>query len=255
MIFVRNAPAPLADLESTLWVLEALLQDDVATSVAGDPATLRLEDGSLTGATGCRTLAGSYVVFGNEIILTDFGASGDCPTSLRDQDGSIVTVLGDGFVPTIDGDQLTLISEGNQGLRYRATTADAVAGLDSVASPSDAELLDGVVWVFAGGDSPGGLIVDPRTISDQQITLTLSDGSFSGEVNCNAYGGDVEIGNGQWTFSIPFTEEEDCGDELDAIAQAYLSALPLMSEFGIEAGGDRLTTNGSDIDLSFERSE
>ena len=260
LIFRRNDAAPLDDVTATMWLLEALLQDGVETPVAGDPATLLVESassqaGSLIGTTGCRTLVGAFRASGNQVFLNDFSANGDCPTSLRAQDSSVVSVLGDGFVPEVNGGELILTSPGNQGLRYRATTEDEVAALPASTAPTDAELLAGVEWVFTGGSGPSELIADPRSVSEQQITFVVRDGTFSGMVNCNSYGGQVEIGAGQWSLTAPDATAEGCGLELDAIAASYLAALPLMSEFGIEGGGTRLTTNGSDIELSFERAQ
>jgi len=68
-------------------------------------ATLRLDsNGTLAGSTGCRTLTGSHVVVGGEILATGLGADGECSSALADQDGHIVSVLGDGFRADVDGD-------------------------------------------------------------------------------------------------------------------------------------------------------
>ena len=81
LIFSRNEPVPIDDLVGAQWLLEATTQDGVATLVQGEPATLLLRtNGTLTGGTGCRSLAGNYIVTGNEVVFTDFAADGDCPT-------------------------------------------------------------------------------------------------------------------------------------------------------------------------------
>ena len=110
-----------------------------------------------------------------------------------------MTVLGDGFVAEVDGDTLVLTSAGNEGLRYRTVTQDELSGLSGTPVPSDAELLDGVEWTFAGGDSPDGPIADPRTVDpDQTITLVLSGDTYRGTAICNSYGGQAEVG--PWTL-------------------------------------------------------
>lgn len=256
LIFRRTDPVAIEDVTQTLWLLEAVLQDALVTPVAGQPATLRIEPaGLLIASSGCRSLRGTYVVAGSEIVLNNFAAEGNCPISLRAQDSAVVSALGDGFIAVVEGDQLTLTSQGNQGLLYRATTEEEVLSLPGTPAPSDAELIDGITWIFTGGDGPDGPIPDPRSISDSQITfVATSDGTYSGQVLCNLYGGQAEIGSGQWMLSVPDAEQEGCGtDELIAMAEAYLAALPLMSEFGIQGNTNRLTTNGSDIELSFER--
>ena len=49
-------------------------------------------------------------------------AMGDvaCPAELANQDSHVVSVIGDGFVPSIDGEMLTLVDPGGVGLVYRA---------------------------------------------------------------------------------------------------------------------------------------
>ncbi len=255
LVFGRNQPVASDDLLGALWLLEATVQDGLATAVEGEPATLMLEPGgTLAGGTGCRTLTGTFTISGNEVLLTSFAADGDCPTALFDQDSSVVSVLGDGFVPEVDGDTLVLTSAGNEGLRYRAITEDELAGLSGAPVPSDADLLDGVEWIFVGGDGPDGPIRDPGAVDgDQAITLTLSTDTYRGRAFCNAYGGDAAVGNGRLTLGVPSAEQEGCGEALDAIAAAYYDALPSMTEFGLEADGARLVASGGETELWFER--
>jgi heat shock protein HslJ len=119
--FEALPPVPTAELIGTVWVLETLIEGDTATSVAGEQATLELRvDGSLRGSTGCRPLSGRYVVGGDEVVATSLAAEGECPAELAAQDSHVVTVLGDGFTVAIDGDRLTLQSQGLLGAIYRA---------------------------------------------------------------------------------------------------------------------------------------
>jgi heat shock protein HslJ len=104
--FDELPPVPTAELVSTVWELDTLIEGDAASSVLGDQATLELRgDGTLEGSTGCRTLTGTYVVSGDEVVATSLAAD---------------AVIGDGFRAAIDGGRLTLTSEGDLGLGYRA---------------------------------------------------------------------------------------------------------------------------------------
>jgi heat shock protein HslJ len=114
-------PVPTSELVGTVWILDGLISGDAVSSVGGEEATLELfSDGSLIGSTGCRTLTGSYVVSGASVEFTDLAAAGDCPPELEDQDGHVVTVLGDGFRVEIDGNRLIASSAGDLGLTYKA---------------------------------------------------------------------------------------------------------------------------------------
>lgn len=113
---------PTAELVDTTWVLETLFVGDVASSPAGDPATLELRtDGTFSGSTGCRTFTGRWVEIGAQIQAPELRmGETECKPELAQQDSHVVSVLGDGFVPTIEGDLLTLIDPGGVGLVYRA---------------------------------------------------------------------------------------------------------------------------------------
>ena len=121
LLFDRLAPVPLAQLIDTDWVLDSIVAGDVVSNVAGDPATLRLDaGGTFKGSTGCRTFTGRWVVANGGIRPTDLGMDrAECPPDLAGQDGHVVGVL-EGFRVAIDGQTLTLTSDGGDGLIYRA---------------------------------------------------------------------------------------------------------------------------------------
>ncbi|TQN41412.1 heat shock protein HslJ [Blastococcus colisei] len=124
--FTRVTPVPESELTGTRWTLETLLDGETASSTVGEPATLELsDDGTLTGSTGstgCRDLTGRFRIEGDVVRLTDLRAgTEDCPADVAAQDGHVVTVLGDGFQVSVDGDRLTLSDPDGRGLVYRAT--------------------------------------------------------------------------------------------------------------------------------------
>jgi heat shock protein HslJ len=120
--FARLAAPPTAELVGTVWVLDSLFVGDVAGPPMGERATLELlADGTFTGSTGCRSFSGEWVERGNQIAAPIMSMDGsECPAELSDQDSHVVSVIGDGFVPTIEGGLLTLLDPGSIGLIYRA---------------------------------------------------------------------------------------------------------------------------------------
>jgi heat shock protein HslJ len=116
-------PVPTAELVGTEWLLESLIEGTGPEGIAieADPARLMLhEDGTVSGTTGCRKLSGEWTERGNEILFSTFSADGNCSAARREQDDHVVNVLGDGFVPEIDGRTLWLTSRGGFGLHYRS---------------------------------------------------------------------------------------------------------------------------------------
>lgn len=120
--FAAVPPVPTADLVGTTWVLDMVLVGDVAVSPLGAPATLELnDDGSFTGSTGCRGFSGEWVAQGAQIQAPSWGMDETtCPEELSVQDDQVVSVIGNGFIPTSESDLLTLVDPGGIGLVYRA---------------------------------------------------------------------------------------------------------------------------------------
>ncbi len=121
--FEELAPPPTAAMVDTVWLLEALISDEVAASVAGEPQTLELRsDGTIHFTTGCRQFDGTWLEQGDEIVTPSLGSDDvACPAGLQDAENHIVSVIGDGFRASVDGDQLTLTDSGGLGLVYRAS--------------------------------------------------------------------------------------------------------------------------------------
>ena len=115
-------PVPTADLIATTWVLDAIIRGDTASSTisTADPATLSFDpDGTFTGSTGCREISGRYVVTGDTVQFTSFGATGECGSDLVSQDGQVISVLESGFTVEINGNRLTVVAPGGEALSYR----------------------------------------------------------------------------------------------------------------------------------------
>lgn len=120
--FVRLQPPPTAELVDTVWLLEALVIDGVASEPMGEPAALEIRsDGTFSGSTGCRTFDGRWTEYGDEIMTPEWGMNDEtCPPRIMGQDSHVVSVIGDGFVPSVEGDRLTISDAGGDALVYRA---------------------------------------------------------------------------------------------------------------------------------------
>jgi len=120
--FAAPPAPPTSDLVETRWVLDTLVDGDVASAPMGEPATLELhEDGTFNGSTGCRTFSGNWMEQGDTFQAPTWSMNETtCPPELSEQDNHVVSVIGDGFIPTIDGELLTLMDPGGIGLVYRS---------------------------------------------------------------------------------------------------------------------------------------
>jgi heat shock protein HslJ len=113
-------PVPDAAMVDSVWVLDTLIWGEAASSVEAR-ATLELgSNGTLVGSTGCRDLTGRYVINGDQVVVTDLAAHGDCPAELTGQDDHVISVLEGEFTVQVEGNHLTLGASGNLGLSYTA---------------------------------------------------------------------------------------------------------------------------------------
>ena len=129
---------------------------------------------------------------------------------------------------------------------------------DEQAAPGDLVAVDelalsGTRWIFVTGVGPEGEILDTRTIDPEAtISLNFFVGELAGQAVCNRYAGAADIGPDAGVVSLAdiATAEEDCGDDLDAIVDTYISTLSEMTEGRFS--GDGLVLNGNGFELLFE---
>lgn len=120
LLFSPVADVDPADFVDVEWRLVALGADEDGPAPAGEAPTLILAaDGRLIATTGCRDLDGAWTTSGPEVLVTRMAASGECPADLATQDSMIISVLGDGFRPSIVDGDLILTSMGDEALRFR----------------------------------------------------------------------------------------------------------------------------------------
>ncbi|HYO61893.1 MAG TPA: META domain-containing protein, partial [Actinomycetota bacterium] len=125
LVFEEIAPPPTERVVGLRWRLRGLVTglEPGAEVLPAHPATLTLhEDGTLDATTGCRRFSGTWIEEADTILFTQFGTSslGMCEESLREQDGFVVGVLGDGFKARVEKGRLTLFTvRGEEGLVYR----------------------------------------------------------------------------------------------------------------------------------------
>lgn len=129
LTFAHPAPVQDAPVEGTAWTLDTIVRGSLASSVRLDrPApTLLLDAGTLSGFTGCRSLAGRYTLTGSRLTTTALQTRGPvtgtvpCPgTGTDDPDHLILKALTAGADVAVHGRFITLTAGPDLQLRYRA---------------------------------------------------------------------------------------------------------------------------------------
>jgi heat shock protein HslJ len=134
LTFERVEPVDDTELVGVTWVLDTLITGDAASNSQGmDAAFVEFsDDGRLTGSTGCRRLEGEWSLDGATIQIPTLSAiddptAGVCSPESEALDGDIIAVIESGATAQIEGqiegNRLTLMAPGGDGLSF---TADAV---------------------------------------------------------------------------------------------------------------------------------
>jgi heat shock protein HslJ len=113
-------PVPDRALAGTRWVLDTLVDGDVASSTQGEAVLALAADGTLSGSTGCRTLAGRWTADGGSLSFPELQVGGGCHPDGEAQDAHVTGVLGVPVTYGVTGRQLTLTGAGGLGLVYRS---------------------------------------------------------------------------------------------------------------------------------------
>ncbi|MDY7104190.1 MAG: META domain-containing protein [Actinomycetota bacterium] len=133
--FEWSEQEPVADapLEGTAWQLDTFLDagpDGAASSTIADvEVTLVVEDGRVSGDTGCNDYGGDVTIDGDTFTVgqleqTEMACTE--PPGVMDQEARYLERLGATTTWVIEGERLTLTAGDGSGLSYRAA-ADAVA--------------------------------------------------------------------------------------------------------------------------------
>jgi len=112
---------PPSDLSGTAWVLETLLDGDIASSTTGGRASLALaDDGTFAASTGCRELTGRWSLDGDVVrVPAARPAQATCDPEVVAQDEQVTAVLSRDFQVVVSGDSLTVTGADGLGLVYR----------------------------------------------------------------------------------------------------------------------------------------
>ena len=119
----RDAPVPDSPLAGTSWTLDSLLDADMVSSVLPG-GSLRLDAGTLTGDSGCRSFRGRYELEGDTLVvveLEEVAPAGPCAAGLRAQHRHVVAVLRGPATAVVDADRLVLTAADGRGLVLRAS--------------------------------------------------------------------------------------------------------------------------------------
>jgi heat shock protein HslJ len=118
-----------------------------------------------------------------------------------------------------------------------ASAAGGGAGASGSAALTAPELV-GTAWAL--GDLPG------QVLNDVRPTIAFSgDGTVSGSGGCNTFNGTYTTSGSNLTFGPLSSTKKTCGDAVDRIEQAYLTALQATTAYEITSDAKLKLTAGA----------
>ena len=121
--FVPVVPVPDSPLEGTEWVLDTVVEGEVAGTTLGEPVLRVAADGTASASTGCRSITGRWLLDDGALVIDDFLVTGGpCGLDLVRQDEIVSAVLDSAPRAEIQEDRLTLTAADGRGLVYRAAS-------------------------------------------------------------------------------------------------------------------------------------
>lgn len=206
------------------WQLTEIAGSDGTTDppVAGTAPTLAFEDDRAAGNASCNQYFGSYELDGSSITFgplasTEMFCAGP---GVMDQEGAYLTALHSVDSWAMDGEVLTLSSDGAPVLVYAAISQD----------------LAGTSWdLIAYNNGTGGF---QSTVIDVAVTADFADdGTLSGSSGCNNYTATWETDEDSIEISTGVSTLMACADE-QAMTQEtrYLELLGLADTYHVDAG-------------------
>jgi heat shock protein HslJ len=202
-------PSSGLTLEGMPWHLREFRNEDGGMTGAADGAWILLQDGILTGSTGCNDLAGSYMFDGTALTVSDI-----TPTDATCLDGGLVAqemaVLGRlaevASVATDDGDLWLVDASGGQHLMFIA--------------------LQGRTWtpLYAGAEP----------MPEGDVSVRFENGAVGGQGPCGSFGGPFTQDGSSIAIGPLESTRMSCTDP--ELEDELLSDLELARSYAIETG-------------------
>lgn len=199
-----------ADLDGTAYVSTSVEGHDLAPdSVVG----LEFQDGNMSAHAGCNSLFGPYAVQDGRLSWTHSPAMTQmaCPDALMQQDQWLARWLGAGTDAALDGDTLTL-------------TSDGVTMTLQTEAPADASALLGKTWTVTDLTTPTSASAIPKGVRTPTVEVA-ADGTVQLDTGCNHGHTTVTAEGDVLTFAPVAMTKMACPGAASKVEQAVLQAL------------------------------
>lgn len=221
-----------ADLDTTSYLSTSVDGHDL---VPGTHIRLSFEHDSMSANAGCNSMFGPYVVEDGRLAWS--GSVGStlmgCPDDLMKQDQWLQTWLQAGADATLDGDTLTL-------------TSDGVTLQLQTEAPADAATLFGRTWTVTDLTTPNTATAIPDGVRTPTLEVA-TDGTVHLDTGCNRGNTTVTSHGDTLEFSPVMMTKMACPGAASDVEQAVLQALEGQVTVTVE--GDTATLDNGEHGL------
>jgi heat shock protein HslJ len=198
------------DLDRTSYISQSVEGHDL---VAGTHLRLTFEGDTMSANAGCNGMFGPYAVADGRLAWTG-GVGGTlmgCPDDLAKQDQWVQTWLQAGADASLDGDTLTLASDG-------------VTVVLKTEVPAEAATLFGRSWTVTELQTPNSATAIPAGVRTPTLEVG-TDGTVHFDTGCNRGNATVTSHGDTLTFGPVMMTKMACGKDATMVEQAVLHAL------------------------------
>ncbi len=214
-------------LTAHAWRLQTLPGKDAkALAAAGRPLTMRLQEGRVSGFSGCNRLVGSYTVGNGTINFSQLaGTMMACPEPATALETAFRAALAGPLRYSVAGERLTLQPASGEPLVFVA----------------EAQTLDGS-WQITGFNNGRDAVVGIK--GETRLALSFEKGAVSGDAGCNTFRGTYVVDGTSVKIGPLAATRKACAEDVMQQEHEFLAALASAVTWSVE--GDTLDMHRAD---------
>jgi heat shock protein HslJ len=215
-----RAQAEGAALEGLSWRLVSLSGQSAADLAALERGvSLRLDQGRVTGFTGCNVMIGTYSTQGLAVTFKLAGTLKACIEPAATIERAFLEALHGRLSHAVTADRLTLTGASGTVLEFERELPGTLGGR---------------TWTVTGYNNGRQAVVTP--IADTHLTLSFENGTLSGMAGCNTFHGTFKAQDDHITIDPVAATRKMCAAAVMAQEREFLKALESATRWAVEGG-------------------
>lgn len=211
-------------LEGITWTLTSISEENGVVSMAIDrDIFILLQDGALSGSTGCNNLGGSYTLGGDELSFDQLHQTlmACLDDDVSQREAQLIEVLNNTVRYSIN----------RQGMTLEDADGNALATFAASETSEEEQMNEEVNIDVSGTSWTLSEIVTDGIVSEAVITAMFDNGQLAGNAGCNRYTTSCEIDGTKITLAPIATTRRLCDEVTNVDEQAFLLKMAEVRSF------------------------